>query len=39
VKENHQYQAKAVYVVLGAAMGSTKDILGVWIGEHESGIS
>lgn len=29
MSENHQYQTKA-------AMDSTKDILGVWIGEHES---
>ena len=37
VKENHQYQTKAAYVVLGVTMDGTKDILGVWIGEHESG--
>ena len=36
VKENHQYQTKAAYVVLGITMDGTKDILGVWIGEHES---
>jgi len=36
VKENHQYQTKAAYVVLGVTMDGTKDILGVWIGEHES---
>ena len=36
VKENHQYQTKAAYVVMGITMDSTKDILGVWIGEHES---
>ena len=35
-KENHQYQTKAAYVVLGVTMDGTKDILGVWIGEHES---
>ena len=27
---------KAAYVVLGVTMDGTKDILGVWIGEHES---
>lgn len=36
VKENHQYQTKAAYVVLGITLDGTKDILGVWIGEHES---
>ncbi len=36
VKENHQYVTKAAYVVLGITMDGTKDILGVWIGEHES---
>ena len=36
VKENHQYQTKAAYVVLGITMDGTKDILGVWIGEYES---
>ncbi len=36
MKENHQYQTKAAYVVLGITMDGTKDILGVWIGEHES---
>ncbi len=36
VKENHQYQTKAAYVVLGITMDGTKDILGVWIGECES---
>ena len=36
VKGNHQYQTKAAYVVLGITMDGTKDILGVWIGEHES---
>ena len=28
---------KAAYVVLGITMDGRKDILGVWIGEHESG--
>jgi transposase-like protein len=36
VKENHQYVTKAAYVVLGINMDGYKDILGVWIGEHES---
>lgn len=36
VKDNHQYITKAAYVVLGINMDGNKDILGVWIGEHES---
>jgi len=36
VKENHQYTNKAAYVVLGITMEGNKDILGIWIGEHES---
>ena len=36
VKENHQYITKAAYVVLGIQLDGKKDILGVWIGEHES---
>lgn len=36
VKENHQYVTKAAYVVLGINLDGEKDILGVWIGEHES---
>lgn len=36
VKENHQYITKAAYVVLGINMDGNKDILGIWIGEHES---
>ena len=36
VKENHQYVTKAAYVVLGVNMDGSKDILGIWIGEHES---
>ena len=36
VKEDHQYVTKAAYVVLGITMDGRKDILGVWIGEHES---
>ena len=36
VKEDHQYITKAAYVVLGIQLDGRKDILGVWIGEHES---
>ena len=36
VKEDHQYVTKAAYVVLGINMDGCKDILGIWIGEHES---
>lgn len=36
VKENHQYITKAAYIVLGIQLDGHKDILGVWIGEHES---
>ena len=36
VREDHRYVTKAAYVVLGIAMDGRKDILGVWIGEHES---
>ena len=36
VKENHQYVTKAAYIVLGIRQDGRKDILGVWIGEHES---
>lgn len=36
VKEDHQYITKAAYVVLGINMEGGKDILGIWIGEHES---
>lgn len=36
VKENHQYVTKAAYVVLGINQDGCKDILGIWIGEHES---
>lgn len=36
VKDNHQYVTKTAYVVLGINMDGNKDILGVWIGEHES---
>lgn len=36
VKEDHHYITKAANVVLGITMEGTKDILGIWIGEHES---
>lgn len=36
VKEDHRYITKAAYVVLGINMEGGKDILGIWIGEHES---
>ena len=36
VKEDHRYVTKAAYVVLGITMDGRKDILGVWIGEHEA---
>lgn len=36
VKEDHRYVTKAAYVVLGITLDGRKDILGVWIGEHES---
>ena len=36
VKEDHRYITKATYVVLGINMEGGKDILGIWIGEHES---
>lgn len=36
IKENHTYVTKAAYVALGITMDGAKDILGVWIGEHES---
>jgi len=36
VKDNHQYVTKVAYVVFGINMDGNKDILGVWIGEHES---
>ena len=36
VREDHRYVTKAAYVVLGITMDDRKDILGVWIGEHES---
>lgn len=36
VKEDHQIITKAAYVVLGVTIDGYKDILGIWIGEHES---
>lgn len=36
VKEDHRYITKAAYVVLGINMEGSKDIIGIWIGEHES---
>ena len=36
VKEDHRYITKAAYVVLGINMEGGKDLLGIWIGEHES---
>ncbi len=36
VREDHRYVTKAAYVVLGITMDDRKDILGVWIGGHES---
>jgi transposase-like protein len=36
VKEDHRYITKAACVVLGITTDGRKDILGVWIGEHES---
>lgn len=36
VKQDHQYISKAAYIVLGVTLEGTKDILGIWVGEHES---
>lgn len=36
IKENNQFVTKAAYVVLGITIEGNKDILGIWIGEHES---
>lgn len=36
VKEDHQIVTKAAYVVIGITLDGNKDILGIWIGEHES---
>ena len=35
VKEDHRYVTKAAYVVLGITMDGHKDIMGMWIGEHD----
>ena len=36
VREDRRYVTKAAYVVLGVTVDGRKDILGVWIGEHEN---
>ncbi len=36
VREDHRYMTRAAYVVPGVTMDGRKDVLGVWIGEHES---
>lgn len=36
VKEDHQVVTKAAYVVIGITLEGNKDILGIWIGAHES---
>lgn len=36
VKEDHQVVTKAAYVVIGITLEGNKDILGIWMGEHES---
>ena len=36
VGEDRRYVTKAAHVVLGVTMDGRKDILGVWIGEHEN---
>lgn len=36
VKQDHPYVTKAAYAALGITLEGTKDILGIWIGEHES---
>jgi len=33
--EDHQIVTKAAYVVLGITLDGNKDILGIWIGDHE----
>ena len=35
VKEDRRYVTKAAYMVLGITMDGTKDIPGLWSGEHE----
>jgi transposase-like protein len=36
IRDNHTIVCKAAYVVLGVNLEGNKDILGIWIGEHES---
>ena len=36
VKKNHHYVTKAAYMGLGINMDGCKDILDIWIREHES---
>lgn len=36
IKEEHQIVTKAAYVVIGITLEGNKNILGIWIGEHES---
>lgn len=36
VREDRRYVTKAAYVILGDTMDGRKDILGIWIGEHEN---
>ena len=36
VKEDHRYVTKTAYVVMEITMDGKKEILGMWIGEHES---
>jgi len=36
VKQDHRIVNKAAYTVLGVNTSGEKDILGIWIGEHES---
>lgn len=35
IRDNHTIQTKAAYVVLGVNMEGYKEILGIWVGEHE----
>jgi len=35
IRDNHTIQTKAAYVVLGVNTEGYKDILGIWVGEHE----
>jgi transposase-like protein len=36
IRDNHTIVCKAAYVVLGVNLEGNKDILGIWVGEHES---